>query len=857
MKFRLQKAILPLLLLIAIFFIQVSQAAARGGLTQAASPLKVFYAGADGGVRQALLLIPGAELVTTPEQADVLVLNGAIPEPARLAARRQAGAGVILVMGPEVTAAQVLALLGMPLEMTAKDQPVTLTPLKGVNLPLIDGIDWNSAPQIRERSETLTSLSSVIPMIVSYEDNSWVLWQSGSAIIFNGYLGSANSQFQNWAYFNYLVYRLVESAGGRAALNFADYPASPVPHRTEQLLLTALLGGLLLAAGLAFLLVRRYSLAHPELLDTLTINNQAYLQLQENSDWEDVGFHRPLGGFMLAFMLGVVMFVPLIIYNSYILPTFILPSAQALGIWGRVTQFFNFVWVFLDMGTSAAFIKFFAQYRVHEPRKAIQYGQIFVWWQALSGAIQVAIVVMVAGTFLPQTAYALYTWSVIIHTFIQIPGFYQVFRHGLMSWQRFDYAQTLIIGTNLILPIIAQLAVVPLMVLWGSANPMYGWAMGGLFGLGFAAYLVELLTFLLGYWLYHRLGYNARLLFLAHFNWETIKSAFRFGVFEMLGSVSWGIGQALEILITQNRLLNYTEIWGNWGLAQNFVFGFNAVATLYDNVMPSISEAISNGRVKLSQYYAAVSYKWGGLISAFIGAVLLAVADRFILGALGNEFVRAAAYSLPLIIWGAVQYLSWIGDNVQLGSNRPVIKAGMITGEQFIRVVLALLLVERFQINGLIIAYFVGLLMKGISAYFINHRFCYPQRFYVWQSAIAPLLAGGLHFLILRWFTGLIWRSDQLTSILIFLIGILFSYPLFAFLYGLVGGWDKATLAELEHAVKLSGFMRSMAWLFWASTALGARLSPLHDRFPIDIYDAAMAEAAELTRERVKIVKDA
>ncbi len=100
MKFRLQKAILPLLLLIAIFFIQVSQAAARGGLTQAASPLKVFYAGADGGVRQALLLIPGAELVTTPEQADVLVLNGAIPEPARLAARRQAGAGVILVMGP-------------------------------------------------------------------------------------------------------------------------------------------------------------------------------------------------------------------------------------------------------------------------------------------------------------------------------------------------------------------------------------------------------------------------------------------------------------------------------------------------------------------------------------------------------------------------------------------------------------------------------------------------------------------------------------------------------------------------------------------------------------------------------------
>ena len=98
----------------------------------------------------------------------------------------------------------------------------------------------------------------------------------------------------------------------------------------------------------------------------------------------------------------------------------------------------------------------------------------------------------------------------------------------------------------------------------------------------------------------------------------------------------------MEILITQTRLVNYAEVWGNWGIAQNFIFGFNVLDTLYNNLMPSISEAISHARRMLSQYYAAMAYKWGGLISAFIGAVLLAVADRFILGASGPEFVRAA-----------------------------------------------------------------------------------------------------------------------------------------------------------------------------------------------------------------------
>jgi len=88
------------------------------------------------------------------------------------------------------------------------------------------------------------------------------------------------------------------------------------------------------------------------------------------------------------------------------------------------------------------------------------------------------------------------------------------------------------------------------------------------------------------------------------------------------------------------------------------------------------------------------------------------------------------------------------------------------------------------------------------------------QRFYVWSSLIAPLLAGAAHYGVVRWLGGVLWQKDQVTSVLIFFIAILPSFPLFAFFYGLFGGWDDDTLAELKRAVPLSSFMRPLSWVF-------------------------------------------
>ncbi len=839
-------------LLLGWFLLPLSRASASDSI-------RVFIAGDVSTVRPALDLAgSGAFLIVTdPQSADVLLLNGEIPDPAAIAARTSAGAGAVIILGPDVSQESFTSATGIPAQFERLDTAVSFQAIPSSGDPIGRQIVWNGAPQVRERAAIETPISSVQPLVNGFEDGSWLIWSipQKKTFVVNFYLEARdNPQFRDWAYYNFLIYHLVTRAAGRTPEDYAQYPGSPVPHAAERNVLWAILAALIAATFGVFLLVRRYSLRHPEALDHITLREiQPVDAAGKTKAWEKVGFERPLSGFLIGLTLGLILFVPLIIYQNLILPTYILPSAQALGIWGRVTQFFNLAWYFFDMGTSVAFIKYLSEYRVHDPKKGIQFGQLFVWWQALSGAIQVALVIGLASTWVPSSAYALYAWSVIIHATIQIPGFYQIFRHTLSGFQRQDAARILDVALNVVMPVLVQPVFVALFYAWGRGHPAFGGSMGGLLGLGVAAYAAELFTFLLGLAIYRRLGYNAGVLFLAHFDWEVVRKGFGFGVFEMLASAAWSAGQAAEIWITQSRLVNYAEIWGNWVLAQNFLFAYQVLQTLTDGVMAAISESVSHGKRILSTYYAAITYKWGGLISAFIGAVLLAVAPSFLLGATGPEFHRSALYVVPLAFWGAIQYVSWVGDIVQLGSNKPYLKTALTIGEQSTRIFLLFVLLVFFQVPALIIAYFIGLLAKGLSAFVVNHKLCFPQKIYLYQSIAAPLLAGAAHWLLLRGIAVLLWRGDQVTSMLIFFIAILPSFPVYMFLYGLAGGWDDGTLGELKEAVDMTGSLRPVVWLIWAASAAGARLSPLHNRFPVRIRAAAMEEARVLTMEKVRL----
>jgi hypothetical protein len=101
-----------------------------------------------------------------------------------------------------------------------------------------------------------------------------------------------------------------------------------------------------------------------------------------------------------------------------------------------------------------------------------------------------------------------------------------------------------------------------------------------------------------------------------------------------------------------------------------------------------------------------------------------------------------------------------------------------------------------------------------------------------------------------------VWQGDEISSILLFFIGLVPSMPVFFFFYALAGGWDDAWLEETVEAYQMTGFLRPVLnVIFVLPSKWGAKISPLHNRFPITMHAAAIAEAKLLTEEKVKLVQ--
>jgi hypothetical protein len=72
---------------------------------------------------------------------------------------------------------------------------------------------------------------------------------------------------------------------------------------------------------------------------------------------------------------------------------------------------------------------------------------------------------------------------------------------------------------------------------------------------------------------------------------------------------------------------------------------------------------------------------------------------------------------------------------------------------------------------------------------------------------------------------------------------------------GLLGGYDDNTLKEFEKASEMVTLplIKNFAKGIYKSAEIGARVSPLHNKFSIDIYEKGMEEAFELTLEKQKL----
>ncbi|MBD3194255.1 MAG: oligosaccharide flippase family protein [Candidatus Lokiarchaeota archaeon] len=823
-----------------------------------------------------------------------------------------AGGTCLIFMGPKLhtnsTLLKTLHLITASATLT-KNTISMLSLVNNTNNPISRNMDWNSAPDLKpnnmsqidasELNITADRIIDVYPSDKSLNREQFAIpfiaqktKGSGSLALFLGWLqrdpvsedNSANIEFTVWPYFNYLLYGLTLNSMNppQNIDTYAQWPFSPVPHFTDQIVLlivVLVLGALAIAL---FLTVKRKSSsridqetiealkkrAEEEMEVQITEREELKKKLEEKGredlkdDWEVIGIHRQLGGFLFTFFIGLLLVVPQLLLTSYILPLLLgYTYPQASGWYNYAYNLFQIAWLLFDFGTSFALAKYFSEYRVHNPEKAIHYIQIFVWWQLFTGLAQVSIFALLGSIVFPLTNLAHMSWIFVMFSLVQYPGFFLVFMYTFQGLQRADLHLITYVSWEIFWLLIGQAIFCYLGRLWGAANPIFGEALGAGIGYALARYFDYWATFFFSLYLFKKQGYSPSTCFRADFTKDEFKETMSYGSKLAFGQSFVQIGWFIQTILISFFVANYTQELGYYQLAWTVGMMIQIIVLYGQSLLGAYSEAHSHDKKELTKLYIYEGFRWGNYFGYFLISVLFAVGGLFLVGAAGSDIGIPASQYLPLIlVFHGLGIYSWLVDAVFQGTGKTGYAAAVWILEQAIRAIIMWLLVSIFNdMIWVIIAYWPAVFTKDVVAWIIVKYKVSDFKLYPFKTFITPFIAALINFFLLGFFGNFVFNLDLgdkiINTALVFLLGIFIFIFLYAFIEGLLGGYDDNTLEEFEKASQMVTIplIGNFARGIYKSARLGARISPLHNKFPVDIYEDGMKEAFELTLEKRRL----
>ncbi len=812
-----------------------------------------------------------------------------------------AGGALIIMCGNNITASPDIFVSLDIIESNdssnvAVNNEVALSSGTNSSSPLEDNIDWNSCPAVENYTsfgKTLDSSFSGDSLIVkSPRDDSTVT--SLDPLVFTKNIGAGtvgvitywlegqdNIQFLIWAYYNYFAYSFtwITLNQPEKVESFASWKYSPVPHRLSQIILTSIMALLVFFTMFAIIKIRRHSNKTRETLTEISFeenNNQNGGQVKKKSnrkklfrprkmkkeeitDWEEVGFHRQLSGFFTAFIISVIFGIPQLIMAFYVFPRFINPFPLAQGNYNFTLKTFDAIWLVLDLGTTVSVVKYFSEYRIDNPKKAIRYMQIFTFWQLITGVGQFATVSIISLWIIPNTTLAHFSWFFLFHSMIQFPGFLAIMAIFFQGNQRFDLHQILELLGNIFAVLITQYGGILLFRFIFRNIPQFGESFGATLGYMVGSWIAGFLTFSFGIALFKKKFSQdlkiSRIFFRIDFKWKEFKQVLKFGVILVLGNVFVPLVWTIQTFLVSRHVIDYSSEIAYFELTLTIIGILSLVGIFFTGSLPGMSEATGNKKYKLRDYVYIQNLRWGNLLLFFLGGFLYVVGPMIIQFS-GSSWERAQIFFLGWLLHGILGPPSWFADKVfQQDENAVKYNTWMWILEQGIRLILLLILVPAMKsMKAVIWAYNPALLAKDIISFIIiRYKMKIRPKRYWWKVWIAPLISGLLSFGVFYGTSQLFGEITTVKTILIFMMGFLVSQPLYYIFLGYFGAFDPNSLEEFNKGTKMvvPGVRVLARILYWA-VYFGAIVlkSPLHERYTIDIYDEAMKEAKELTEQK-------
>ncbi len=810
--------------------------------------IPVYFLGKDQAISERVFLDKKIQPVFQLEKAKVIVLQDTIPnekEKEELIQQVRAGKGLIVMMGPEVSPLFLSELYGTPVELQTESKSLPAkfylpTPKfwKGI-WDYIRGkqsktelhwtqqgqIDWSSLPSITDRFEPIKPAPFGKALVLGDKPEQVVLYEGevgqGKVYLLTAWIyvdpnsslsrkENKNYQFFCWPFFNYLVYGMVMEAGLETPEKFPDWPGAPVISHSQK---TNILVGLIFFAAinmLLFLWVLTYSRRHKTPLEGFekAVYTHDTFDLKASrlqNQWADAGFYRPLSGFLIGLIIGIpwaLLMLPVGVWtrnNLYIFP--MLGGMEGL-IWGVL----GLVFFVFDLDTSTAAIKFYAEYRVKDPKRAVQYFQFLIWWQMLTGMVQIIFITLFAFYVLPNTLWSYLAIAFFCWSLFQWPGFpAQFFYDVFHAYQRFDVS-TYYNYINMALGIIYGVAMWYLWRRWGTVHPRFGEAFSYPFLVVTLFLAINWTYFFIGYFLYRRLGYPFKVMFMAHFNWELVKQVILYGYKLTIRQAIDKIDKFLWVVILAVVLSNYLENSGIVALALGAYAALEGVEIIS---ISTFSEAYSNNRMKLARHYMLQALQWGFFGSTIIGTMLLIMVSP--LNAYLSTQWSQVTKLLPLVFLSSILIcFARMPDTIFKASGRtefiPLVGAVLLA----VKVIFLFLLVPSMQIFGPPTVLIFVNVTDVILSWLLISRYILKVNVNPIKMALPHLLAGAVVTLVLLAARHYLLPFKMPGLVAMVILTLLMMVPLI-FLTAVFGGWNDVSLDEFERA-SLTNKMTRVVW---------------------------------------------
>jgi hypothetical protein len=586
--------------------------------------------------------------------------------------------------------------------------------------------------------------------------------------------------------------------------------------------------------------------------------------------FDKIGFTRPLGGFFYEFFFAILTGLVVFLTFSWILKAlYPYPDSKAYTTVGNVL--FSFLFFIANVPTAFALEIFVAKYRVKNPAKMIQYIRFYMWYQMITG------ILLITGTsifviYILKTGNLMYTkWLLLIYISREYPAMTNVFTATLKGLQRFDYQTKVNYAGQVIQPLCEIICVLLGRYVLG-ANPVFGEIMGIAIGFAIGTYVDDFITMIIGAKFLRKclkpLGYSIFDTMVPHVSKEVWKESILFGL-------------KLSPPGILSTLLGFFTFfwWYDMVPAYAVLMVLNEAADQIANIVRrggglylkgTISESLSNGKIKLTQYYVAFALKFSFLTMIAIAVILITFMPvitevMFIAGGL-ESWMLTIAFITPNIIESTTEQVSSISTDVILGGNKP----GFHSFTSILQTVIQfswdyiLLFVLEWPQNAPIITLIWILALRDfpnkIILIIINYTYIQKKLFkikykeFLWQTIVAPVPASlAVAAIAAFWFNIVYTPFKLLAGVYVaggvtILLAVLCLMWIFFPLYTFFGGWDDYGIKVFSNAVEISGPSKILFRPIVKVNKLMVK-SPLHNKHPIP-YEDAEREADELMRER-------